>query len=71
MSIIAANQTSHITTTEYTVELDVLKNMIVADLKVDPRTVELIWDIDPGFDDGHHGYQAPKLRGLKIKVVVR
>lgn len=70
MSVIAANKTSHTVTTEYYVNLDVLKKMVIADLGVDPKTVELIWDIeDGGYDDRYSS--NPSLRGLKIKVTTK
>lgn len=69
MSIIAANKTSHVTTTEYDIKLDVIKNMIAADLGVDPKHVELIWNIDGGYDDRYSS--TPTLRSLKVRVVTR
>ena len=72
MSVIAALKTSHTITTEYYVKLDVLKQMVITDLGVDPKTVELIWDIDDGRDyDDRYNSGSPTLRGLKIKVVVK
>lgn len=71
MSVIASNKTSHVVTTEYYVKLDVLKKMVVDDLGVDPNTVELVWDIEEGYCDDRYGSGTPKLRGLKIKVVVK
>lgn len=71
MSLIAAKQTNHTVTTEYKIGLDVIKQMVCADLGVDPATVELIWDIDEGYNDERYGSSSPKLRGLKIKVVTK
>lgn len=71
MSVIANNRTSHTVTTEYYVDLEVLKKMVTDDLGVDPKTVELVWDIQEGYSDDRYSNTPAKLRGLKIKVVQR